>query len=131
MVILRVPEALPLSKVTWYYLLDIREMLPRTASSTSNCRRLLYLPNQQILDHLPSRNVHRLPQCRHIERAACQVSQPKCHHGRDPASCILQCKATLRHAILLNLAAVQVVYVAGTVDFGIVAAERVGALLST
>jgi hypothetical protein len=83
---------------------------------------------EQIANHLPARNVRRLPQRREVKRAGQAVGEAKEEHGRDPAARVLEREAGLGHLVLLDVAAAQVVDAAGRVDLGLVLAGHVGQL---
>ena len=92
-------------------------------------RGRLHLSNPQVPDHLPPRNPRRLPQGREIQRTRQSIGEPKEEHGRDPATSILERKATtIRHLVLLHVAPTQVVHAAPRVDFGFVGSGDVGRL---
>jgi hypothetical protein len=61
------------------------------------------LPQQQIPNHLPSRNPRSSPQSRKIEGTRKRIRVPKPKHRRDPTPGVLQRKTGFTHGILLHL----------------------------
>lgn len=75
-------------------------------------------PNQ-IPDHLACRDSHIQPERREVQSAREEVGKAEKKHRRDPAPGILESEARLRHLVLLNRAARQMVLAAGRVDPGL------------
>lgn len=82
----------------------------------------------QVTNHLPTRDIRRPPKRGEIKRAAQSIGKSKEHHGRDPATGILERKATLGHLVLLGDATDQVVNAALRVDLGLILTRYVGGL---
>lgn len=91
----------------------------------------LKLSEKQIANHLAAGDVARGPQRRNVESAGKAVGKAKEHHWGNPATGILEGKAIVRHTVLLDVAAVQVMDIARTVDLGLEFARHVGPLFAS
>lgn len=78
----------------------------------------LELHLQQITNHLAGSDPRSSPQSREVQGAREGIGKAEEQHGWDPAARILQRKARSLHAVLLNLAAAEMVHAASGIDLG-------------
>lgn len=88
----------------------------------------LQLELQQVADHLTTGHPRSRPQSREVEGAGEGIGITEEEHGSDPATRVFERKARLGHAVLLDVAAVQVVHRALGVHLGLEVARCVGKL---
>jgi hypothetical protein len=109
--------------------LSLRASLPKAPSfqRPSRLTRLQLQPHQ-VPNHLPGRDPRHSPQGREVQRAREPVGKAKEEHGRDPTPCVLERKAVLRHLVLLDGPATEVMDAAGGVHLGLEPARGKGPL---
>ena len=94
--------------------------------------RVLELANEQVSNHLSSRDPHGDAESGQVERGAEHISQTEGQHGRNPALSQLERPASvLGHHVLLDGAAAEVVDGTGGVVFSLERASREGILVAS
>ena len=101
---------------------------PSHPSDFSTRKEHLQLELQQVANHLTTGHPCGRPQSREIEGAGEGIGVTEEEHGGDPATGVFERKARLGHAVLLDVAAVQVVHRALGVHLGLEVARCVGKL---
>lgn len=78
---------------------------------------LLYLPSEQVSEHLQPGHTRRCPECWKVEGTCQSICVAEEQHRWNPASSVLKREAGVIHLILLDFASPKMVHGALRVDF--------------